>query len=170
MNIKIFSLVILISAVFNSPVFAEIKCSIDGENLKVNYKNTEYKTSVSGNAVMEQFQKGNSAFFEVHINPSLSELVVFNIKTKKFTTYMYTRYFINNSMDILTVVDPPHFSSEESDIESEIFVNGNSVCKFEKSIEIDVKISAGNFDIYSDDKMMGTIGKNKKNWVLKKLK
>ena len=170
MKIKFFSLIILILTIFNSPIFAEIKCKIDGEHLKLNYKNREFKTAVMGNGVMEQFQKGGSAFFEVHVNPSLSELVVFNLKTGKFTTYVYTQYFINDSIDILTVLDPPHFSSEDSDIEREISVNGNSVCKFDRSVEIDVKISAGKFDIYSDGKLLGSISKNKKIWVFKKLK
>lgn len=166
MKIKIFSLMILIFTFFCIPVSAEIKNRIEGEQLIFTYNDAEYRTEVSGNAVIKQFQKMGSAFFEVHVNPSLSELVVFNLKSKKFTTYMYTQYFINDSLDILAVLDPPHFSSEESDVKKEISVNGNPVCRFDKSMELDVKISSGKFKIYSDGKLIGSIIKNKKKMGL----
>ncbi len=165
MKNKFFPILFTLFAICSTVLFAEIKCIIEGEELILNYNNTEYKTSVIGNAVMNQFQKGSNVFFEVHVNPSLSELVVFNIKTKKFITYHYTQYFINGSYDILTIIDPPHFSSEDAAIEKEISVNGSSVYKFDKAIEIDVKVSDGKFNIYSDEKKIGCIKKNKKKWV-----
>ncbi|PKL17375.1 MAG: hypothetical protein CVV49_11195 [Spirochaetae bacterium HGW-Spirochaetae-5] len=169
MKNKFFPIFFTLLVIYGTSLFAEIKYIIEGEELIFNYRNTEYKTSVMGNAVMDQFQKGSNAFFEVHVNPSLSELVVFNLKTKKITTYHYTQYFINGSSDILTIVDPPHFSSEESDVKREISVNGSSVCRFDKSMDLDVKISSGRFNIYSAGKLIGSISKNKKIWVFKKL-
>jgi len=168
MKNKFFPVLFAMVIICSTSLFAEIKCIIEGEELLINYRNTEYKTSVMGNSVMNQFQKGSNVFFEVHVNPSLSELVVFNLKTKKFTTYHYTQYFINGNSDILTIVDPPHFSSEDAAFEKEVSVNGSSVYKFDKTIEIDVKISGGKFDVYSDEKKIGSIKKNKQKWAFVK--
>lgn len=165
MKIKLLPIFTALLILCISPLYAEIKCSIKGEQLVLNFKSVNYRTEVSGNAVTHQFQKKNKAYFEVHINPSLSELVIFNLKTKKFETFLYTRYFINSRMDILTIIDPPHFSSENEGQVKEISVNGISVCSFNKSDDIDVKIKADRFEIYSDNKSIGYISGNKDGWI-----
>lgn len=165
MKIKLFPILTVLLIICSYPLYAEIKCSIEGEQLLLNYNSIDYKTQVSGNSVMHQFQKKNRAYFEVHINPSLSELVIFNIKTKKFETFLYTQYFINSRMDILTILDPPHFSSEEEGPVKEISVNGVSVCSFNKADDINVKIAAGKFEIYSGSKRLGYITGSKNSWI-----
>lgn len=165
MKIKLLPILTALLFICITPIYAEIKCSIEGEQLVLNFKSVNYRTEVTGNAVTHQFQKKNKAYFEVHINPSLSELVIFNLKTKKFETFLYTRYFINSRMDILTIIDPPHFSSEEESLVKEITVNGVSVCSFNKADDIDVKIKAAKFEIYSDNKRIGYISGNKDGWI-----
>ena len=165
MNFKLFPILTVLLMLCISPLYAEIKCSIEGEQLLLNYNSIDYKTQVSGNSVMHQFQKKNRAYFEVHINPSLSELVIFNLKTKNFETFLYTQYVINSRLDILTILDPPHFSSENEGQIKDISVNGVSVCSFNKADDIDVKISAGKFEIYSDNKRLGYISGNKNGWI-----
>ncbi len=165
MKIKIFPVFAALLLICSYPLFAEIKCSIEGEQLVLNYKSINYKAQISGNALMHQFQKKDKAYFEVHINPSLCELVIFNLRTKKFETYLYTRYFINSRMDILTILDPPHFSQEESIQGKDISVNGVSVCSFNKTDDIDIKITAGKFEIYSGGKRLGYITGNKNGWI-----
>jgi len=164
-KIKIFPALAALLIICSYPLYAEIKCSIEGEQLVINYKSIDYKTPVTGNSVMHQFQKKNRAYFEVHINPSLSELVIFNLNTKKFETFLYTQYFINSRMDILTILDPPHFSSEEDSPGKEISVNGVSVCSFNKADDIDVKIKAGKFEIFSGSKRLGYITGSKSGWI-----
>jgi len=168
MNKKFLSVLFILFIIYSAALIAEIKYTVDGDHLILNYKNIEYKTAVSGNAVMNQISKGGSVFFEVHINPSHSELVIFNLKTKKFTTQIYTQYFINHTADLLTITDPPHFSSTESDLLKEISVNGIPVHKLDRSIEVDVKISPGKFDIYSDGKKTGCVKKSKNKWTFYK--
>lgn len=113
---------------------------------------------------MNSFSKGNCEFFEIHINPSHSELVVFNHKTMKFTTYIYTQYFINGNMDILTVVDPPHFSSQDASLKKEICVNGSPVSSFDSSDDIDVKIHGGVFEISRNGIKTGYVKKYRGSW------
>ena len=156
---------LLITALFNTQLIAEIKSAIEGEHLVINHKNKEYKIPVTGNSVMNQFIKGGTAYFEVHINPSHSELVIFNLKTEKSDTYLYTRYFMNKKMDILTIVDPPHFSSDGPGIEREISVNGIPVCRINETAELDVRVSGGRFLLYSGKIKIGSITGNKKDWV-----
>ena len=123
---------------------------------------------------MNSFSKGRFEFFEIHINPSHSELVVFNHKTKKFATYIYTQYFINDNMDILTVVDPPHFSSQDRSLKKEICVNGSPVSAFNITDDIDVKIRGGVFEICLNGIKAGYVKKDRKGWkyysVLKTVK
>ncbi|GEM_PF-4544255 len=165
MNFKLFPILTVLLMLCISPLYAEIKCSIEGEQLVISYKSVEYRTQVTGNSVMHQFQKKDRAYFEVHINPSLCELVIFNLKTKKFETFLYTQYFINSRRDILTILDPPHFSSDDEGQAKEISVNGVSVCSFNKADDIDVKISAGKFEIHSDSKKLGYITGSKSGWI-----
>jgi len=162
---KFLMAILLVPALLSAQLPAEIKCAVEGEHLVLEYKNRVYKTPVSGNSVMNQFVKGGTAFFEVHINPSHSELVLFNIKTKKFDTYLYTRYFINKKMDILTIIDPPHFSSERSGIEREISVNGIPVCRINDTAELNVRVTGGKFILYSGVKKIGSLTGNKKDWI-----
>ena len=122
---------------------------------------------VDGNSIGTPFVHNNYEYIEVHINPSLEELVKYDREKHTYEKYYYTKYCVNENDDVLTEVDPPHFGSQDKN-DRKFYINGDLV--FEGRIEEfdNMESVESEFRVYSNGENILSISKEKDIWKARK--
>lgn len=86
------------------------------DRIIIKYKNKIFKTKTFGNSIMKYYPFGKKYIFELHINPSLGELIVFDTVKKTIeNAYLYTDYHITKDNFIIILLSSPHFTQDNID-------------------------------------------------------
>jgi hypothetical protein len=81
--------------------------------LTVKHKNKTFYFETSGNYIIHHYQRNKYYIYEIHINPSLNELVIYDTMNEEFRKYYYTKYFIDNNYNVITLLAPPHYNTPD---------------------------------------------------------
>jgi hypothetical protein len=165
-NIKILCIFIFILFSTNL-LFSETPVFLTKDGLlKIGKGKSALSIKVDGNAIVNTFVHNKYEYIEIHINPSLEELVKYNSKKNTYEKYYYTKYCINENDDILLELDPPHFGSSDKRYRN-FYVNSDLI--FEGDIENfdSMKSFESEFRIYFDGKIILLIHKEQNKWKIK---
>lgn len=134
--------------------------------LKIGNGKTALLIRVDGNSISNTFVHNDYEYIEIHINPSLEELVKYNRKKNTYEKYYYTKYCINKNDDVLLEVDPPHFGSQNKK-NRKFYINSDLV--FEGAIEEfdSMKGFESEFRVYFHEKIIVSISKEQNKWKVK---
>ena len=118
---------------------------------------------VDGNSIGASLVHNNREYIEVHINPSLEELIAYDRETGTYSKYYCTKYCLNENDDVLTELDPPHFGSQDKS-DRKFYVNGDLV--FEGRIEEfdNMESMESEFRVYHNGKVILSISKENDIW------
>jgi len=155
-------LVYLLFILINTVVYSQVKYELIKSDLICTINNEIVKIDVSGNCVLDQFYTKNFCYIEVHINPSLSELIKISIKDRSFNKYYVTLYRINKKDDVLILLNGPHFSAGRNT--QKIFVNDNAIENVALIID-SVMVNDLDFDLYSKGRKVSIVRNNGVKWV-----
>jgi hypothetical protein len=109
---KIYIVVILVFA--NSCISTgKINGIIDNNQLTLNYKHNIFFSETIGNSIINYYEKNKNYIYEIHINPSLMELIIFDTVSLTFRKYYYTRYFIDSNNNAIILLAPQKFNVPE---------------------------------------------------------
>jgi hypothetical protein len=103
----ILALFLSISQISNAE---EIYGKIEKNQFMIEYENRVYSLNINGNVILNYYQENDKDIYEIHVNPSLMELVIFDRNNKTFEKYYYTKYYMNNN-NVITLLAPPHFNT-----------------------------------------------------------
>ena len=122
---------------------------------------------VDGNSIGTPFVHNSYEYIEVHINPSLEELVIYDREKHSYKKYYCTKYCVNENDDVFTELDPPHFGSRDTK-DRKFYVNCDLV--FEGEIEEFDSMESGvsEFRVYSNGESILSISKEKDIWKARK--
>lgn len=72
---------------------------MESDRLIIKYENKIFKIKTLGNSITRYHAFGKKYIFELHINPSLGELIVFDtVKKTTEDSYLYTNYHITKTI------------------------------------------------------------------------
>jgi len=165
-NIKQLCIFIFILFSTNS-LFSETSAFLTKDGLlKIGTGKSALSIKIDGNAIVTTFVHNKYEYIEIHINPSLEELVKYNSEKNSYEKYYYTKYCINENDDVLLELDPPHFGSQDKK-NRKFYVNSDLV--FEGVIdEFDsMKSFESEFRVYFDGKIILLIHKEQNKWKVK---
>jgi hypothetical protein len=135
---------------------------INNNRLILKYKNNKFLTETIGNNIVNYYEKNKNYIYEININPSLMELVIFDTVNLTFRKYYYTKYFIDSNDNAIILLAPQHFNTPEelknnwklyiNDIliEDEIVITND---------EIYFEETANTIIVYNNNKKIATIEK-----------
>ncbi|WP_078129821.1 hypothetical protein [Leptospira alexanderi] len=86
------------------------------DRLIIKYENKIFKTKTFGNSITRHYPFGKKYIFELHINPSLAELIVFDtVKKTTEDVYLYTNYHITKDGFMIIMLSSPHGTQDRID-------------------------------------------------------
>jgi hypothetical protein len=140
---KYFLKIILIIFCINNLFGEEPNIEIDNEVLNLEYEGINILIEITGTAIINSYKKNNLYFYELHVNPSLSELIIFDTINSSMTSYLFTYYFICENNSIVILKAPPHFSElkewelyyNEELLDNTIILNGDIIF-YERNKEV----------------------------------
>jgi hypothetical protein len=86
---------------------------IEFDRFVYEYNNKKYSVKISGKVIINQYQRNNLDIYEIRVNPSLMELIIFDKSTELLKKYYYTNYYIDIDNNIITLLSPPHFNTPD---------------------------------------------------------
>ncbi|WP_232616664.1 hypothetical protein [Leptospira weilii] len=108
------SIILLFST--NKLYSQKISAEVESDRLIIKYENKIFKTKTLGNSITRYHAFGKKYIFELHINPSLGELIVFDtVKKTTEDAYLYTNYHITKDNLIIILLSSPHYTQDRID-------------------------------------------------------
>jgi hypothetical protein len=129
---------------------------IEFDKFVYEYNNKKYSVEILGKVIINQYPKNNLDIYEIHVNPSLMELIIFDKSNKLLKKYYYTNYYIDINNNIITLLSPPHFNTPDEYLNIwKIYINNE--LKY-NSVKINGKIrfeeNATQIIIYSEEEIV----------------
>ncbi len=108
------SIILLFST--NKLYSQKISAEVESDRLIIKYENKIFKIKTLGNSITRYHAFGKKYIFELHINPSLGELIVFDtVKKTTEDSYLYTNYHITKDNLIIILLSSPHYTQDRID-------------------------------------------------------
>ena len=131
-------------------------------------KKIKYDSNFQFTGITNAYKVKDVIYIECHINPSLCGLIIYNTKNSSVETFYYTYYKLFKD-NMISILDPPHFSSKQPDSKSDVYINTVKI----GSIPFDgyTLSQVGNKYMVIGNKVKFSISLDKnKKWILKKIK